>query len=203
MTGRLRTVPLFGHSDPLPAAPRRVIVGGTSGSGKSTVARRLSALLGLSYCEVDSLRHGPGWTVREGYLDELREFTAQPTWVTEWQGLREHLAAAADTLVWLDYPVWLVMYRVVKRTVRRALTREVLWAGNVEPPLWTFFTSDENIIKWAWRTRHKVRDDARALLEDGTHLQVVRLRWPHEAELWLEGIAGRWTGEGQVAAGAR
>lgn len=184
--GTLRAVPLLGFADVLPREPRRVIVGGTSGSGKSTLARAVAARLGLPYQEVDSLYHGPGWTVRPGFPVELRAFTAQPRWVLEWQGLREHLAAVADTLVWLDYPTWLVMYRVVKRTLRRAATRQELWAGNVEPPLWTFFSDPEHIVRWAWRTRHRVRDDVARLLTAGTHLQVVRLRWPHETEAWLE-----------------
>lgn len=179
-------MPLLGPHDTLPVTPRRVIVGGTSGSGKSTTARRVSAALGLPYQEVDALYHGPGWTVRPAFPEDLRAVAARPEWVMEWQGLREHLAEVADTLVWLDYPDWLVMYRVVKRTLGRRLRREVLWAGNVEPPLRTFFTDREHIVRWAWSTRHRVRNDVRALLEKGTHLQVVRLRWPHETEAWLE-----------------
>ena len=54
--------------------------------------------------------------------------------------------------------------RVVKRTLGRRLRREVLWAGNVEPPLRTFFTDREHIVRWAWSTRHRVRNDVRAQL---------------------------------------
>jgi len=168
-----------------------VIIGGTSGAGKSTFARRLAATLDVPYLENDSIYHGPGWTVRPEYESDLRAFVSGPAWVIEWQGARDHLAQVADTLVWLDYPTWLVMYRVLKRTLTRAFTREVLWAGNIEPAIWTAFWDEDHIVRWAWRTRYRVRDDVERLLDEGTSLQVVRLHWPHEAEAWLGSTLGR------------
>lgn len=82
------------------------------------------------------------------------------------------------------------------RTIRRSLTRQELWAGNVEPRPWTFITREEHIVGWAWHTRHRVGDDARRLLASGTHLWVVRLQWPHETEPWLELLGERRGGTG-------
>lgn len=178
-------VPLYSPSDRLPIAPERVIVGGTSGAGKSTLAKRIGAALDLPYLEVDSIYHGPGWTVRPEFQEELRAFVAHPRWVVEWQGEREMLAGVADTLVWLDYPVPVVMYRVVKRNLRRSFSTETLWAGNVEPPLWALLREPEHIVRWAWRTRHRASQDVRRLVDEGTTLQVVRLRAPSDAERWL------------------
>ena len=31
------------------------------------------------------------------------------------------------------------------------LGRQVLWNGNIEPPLWTVFTDPEHIVRWACR----------------------------------------------------
>ena len=183
-------MPLYASRDPLPIPPRRVIIGGTSGAGKSTFARHLAATLDVPYLENDSIYHGPGWTVRTEYESDLRAFISGPAWVIEWQGARDRLAQAADTLVWLDYPTWLVMYRVLKRTLTRVFTREVLWAGNIEPPIWAAFQDEDHIVRWAWRTRGRVRSEVAQLLEAGTQLQVVRLRWPHEAEEWLVSALG-------------
>lgn len=57
--------------------------------------------------------------------------------VTEWQYgvVRDQLADRADLVVWLDLPRRSVMRQVVTRTVRRRFRREVLWNGNIEPPL--------------------------------------------------------------------
>ena len=56
-----------------------------------------------------------------------------------------------DTIIWLDYSRFIVMYRVIKRTFIRVFTKEILWQGNIE----TFkksFLSKDSIIIWAWKT---------------------------------------------------
>ena len=72
--------------------------------------------------------------------------------------MRPLLVARADLLVWLDLSRPVVLRRVVARTLRRRLRRrlrrQVLWNGNMEPPLRTIFTDREHIIRWAWSTHH-------------------------------------------------
>lgn len=182
-------MPLLSHDDRLPTPPRRIIVAGASGAGKSTLARQVAATLGLPYFEIDALFHGAGWTPRPEFETDVDHLTTDETWVTEWQysSVRGLLAARADTMVWLDYPRALVMRRVIRRTVVRRVRRDVLWNGNVEPPLWTLFTTKEHIIRWAWDTHHKTPRRVARLLDEGTHLNIVRLRAPREAEAWIAG----------------
>lgn len=68
---------------PSPAL-RRVLVAGTSGAGKSTLARRIGAALDVPYTEIDALHHGPRWTPRPEFLDDVTELAASDAWVTEW-----------------------------------------------------------------------------------------------------------------------
>ncbi len=182
-------MPLQAHDDDLPAAPRRVVVAGTSGAGKSTLARRVAEVLNLPYFEIDALFHGSGWTRRPEFQSDVERLTAGDTWVTEWQyrAVRGLLAERADTMVWLDYPRALVMWRVTRRTLERRLRREVMWNGNVEPPLHTFFTSKEHIVRWAWDTHATTGKRVTELLRADTRLNVVRLRSPREASAWLAG----------------
>jgi hypothetical protein len=56
------------------------------------------------------------------------------------------LLARCDLVVYLLPPRALVMGRVVRRTVRRALCRQVLCNGNIEPPLRTLLTDRDHII---------------------------------------------------------
>ena len=119
-------------------APRRILVAGVSGAGKTTLCREIARRSGIPHTEIDALFHGPGWTPRPESVA-----VSQPSWVTEWQydAARPLLAECADTLVWLDLPFWTVTFpRVVRRTVRRSLRREELWNGNREAPLRSIVT---------------------------------------------------------------
>ncbi len=167
--------------------PRRVVVAGRSGSGKTTLARALGTRLDLPHTDLDGLFHGPGWTERPEFLDDVRRLVAGQRWVTEWQyGLaRPLLLERADLLVWLDLPDSVVTWRVVRRTIGRGLRREVLWNGNREAPLRTFLTDRDHVVRWSWRTRHRVREAMPGIRATHPDLRVVRLRSSREVRGWL------------------
>ncbi|PYF97796.1 Adenylate kinase [Georgenia satyanarayanai] len=178
------------HDDPLPHRPRRVLVAGVSGAGKTTLARRVAAVTGGPHTEIDALFHGPGWVPRTEFLDDVRALVARDAWTTEWQytGARPLLAERADLLVWLDLAFATVtLPRLLRRTVGRRLRRQELWNGNVEPPLWTVLTDREHVVRWAVHTRGKLRVRVPLLEEHEPHLVVVRLRSPREVKRWVEG----------------
>ncbi len=182
-------MPLLGFADPLDGRPSRVLVAGTSGSGKTTIAAEVAALLGIPHVEIDALYHGRDWRPRPSFESDVRRFSAQPAWVTEWQyaQVRRLLAERADLVVWLDLPRRTVMRQVIRRTVRRRLRRESLWNGNVEPPLWTILYDDEHIVRWAWTTHRKTASRVQELAARCPDLPVVRLRSHREARIWLAG----------------
>ncbi len=161
-----------------------------SGAGKSTLARAIAASIDARYTELDALFHGPDWTPRPEFVDEMTALAQSDAWVTEWlyDSARPVLAARADLLVWLDLPfLTVILPRVVRRTIRRSVRREELWNGNVEPPLCTFFTDREHIVKWAWSTRHLNRTRVPEAAESNPCLTVVRLRSQRQADAWLAG----------------
>lgn len=182
-------MPLLGHSDSLPRRPSRVLVAGTSGSGKTTLAARIADALAVPHVELDSLFHGPDWTPRASFEEDVLRFSEGPAWVTEWQygSVRAHLAERCDLLVWLDLPRLVVMRQVARRTLVRRLRRQPLWHGNVEPPLRTILTDPEHIVRWAWITHHQTGVRVDALLQERPDLPVVRLRSHHEACHWVRG----------------
>ncbi len=63
-------MPLLDAVAPLLARPRRILVAGTAGAGKTTLARRVAALLGLPHIEIDALPWGllRRWRARSGRL---------------------------------------------------------------------------------------------------------------------------------------
>lgn len=174
------------------AVPRRILVAGTSGAGKSTLAKRIAAASGLPYQEIDALFHGPGWEPRLTFEVEVDAFSRRPEWVTEWQygTVQPMLAARAEVLVWLDYSRPRVMWRVIRRTVRRRVSREVLWNGNREAALRTILTDRDHIVRWAWRTHGGHRALVEAATRDNPGLTVVRCTRPTDADRWIEETFG-------------
>ena len=177
-------------TDPLPARPARILVAGVSGSGKTTLAARIGELLDVPHTEIDGLYHGAGWTVRPEFEAEVDAFTSQESWVAEWQysSMRRLLAERADTVVWLDLPYPVVLTRVVRRTLRRRVRREVLWNGNVEPPLHTFFTDPQHVVRWSISTRNLNRERVPTLADAHPHLTVVRLRRRRDVDRWVRDV---------------
>ena len=174
---------------PLPARPRRIVVAGTSGAGKTTLATALSIRFGIPHVDIDGLYHGPGWVPRPEFADDVAAFAAGDEWVTEWQYslVRPLLLARADLLVWLDLSRAAVMRQIVPRTLRRRLRRVEMWNGNVEPPLWTVLTDRDHILRWAWRTHPKTPARVRQVLASEAPPTVVRLRDRREVHGWLLG----------------
>ncbi len=169
--------------DALPHRPRRVVVAGTTGSGKTTLARRIGATLKLPVTEMDALHHGPAWTPRPEFMADVEAYSSANAWVSEWQypDARELLADRADTMVWLDVATPVTMLRVMRRTVVRRLRDEELWNGNKEAPLRTVFTDPEHIVRWAWRTRHLLRELVPEV--EATHPQLVVVRLHNRSDV--------------------
>lgn len=176
---------------------KRVSVIGSSGSGKTTVARALAERLGSRHLELDSLFHLPGWRQKEDeqFRAEVAEFARAKRWVIDGNytshGVADIVWPLADTIVWLDPPRRVVMTRVIRRTLRRVITRQELWNGNREP--WTNLYSprpENNIILWAWTRFRRTRDTYEQHLAVGTwsHAEVHRLRSSTDVERFLAGV---------------
>src|SRR4051794_27835549 len=181
---------MLSYADALPRRPRRVLIAGVAGSGKTTLAMRVARMTGGPHTEMDSLFHGPGWEPRPDFVDDVRTFTAADTWTTEWQysAVRELLAERADLLVWLDMPFLRVTFpRVVRRTLSRRIHSTELWNGNREPRLRTILRDPEHIIRWSISSRNAYTERVPAAEREYPHLVVVRLRSTREVERWLAG----------------
>ena len=178
---------MLGADDPLPHEPQRVLVAGLSGSGKTTLARRIGAAFAIPHTEIDALFHGPEWTPRPSFGTDIDNLIRQPRWVTEWQysQARPRLAARADLLVWLDLPFPRALWQLSRRTVVRRIRSERLWNHNVEPPLHTFFTDDEHVIRYMIGTRRKLHTLVPEALAANPDLVGVRLANHRDVQRWL------------------
>jgi len=177
-------------------ALKRIVVVGTTGSGKTTLARRLAEGLGSKHVELDALSWGPNWTMRppEEFLALVAEATEGNTWVAcgNYSRSRPLLWSRADTVVWLDYPLVVVLWRLWWRTLKRSIRQEELWQGNKES-LWRHFCSRDSLFLWALQSYGRRRREYPALFGEAqyAHIEVIRHRWPGDTERWLEQVIGR------------
>lgn len=171
--------------------PRRVLITGVTGSGKTTLCARIGERLGVPATEMDALHWGEGWVERTEFRADAAALAAEDAWVTELQyqsKLGDKFVERADTLVWLDLPEWVSLGRLVRRTVTRSLLREQIWGRVVEPPLWTVFTDRDHIIRWWWKTRKNAATRVPRIATDYPDLRIVRLRTLSEVERWVSSL---------------
>ena len=171
----------------------RINVIGTSCSGKSTLARALAARLGVPYVELDALHWGPDWTPvpTATFAKRVRAATAEERWVVDggYSAVRPITWARADTVVWLDYPLPIILSRWAHRTVARIRSGAEFSAGTGNRESLRRALGRESLLWWILRTHRARRRRLASSLRARPDLRVVRLRSPREATSWLRTLA--------------
>ena len=173
----------------------RVSVVGPSGSGKTTVAARISTELGLPHLELDSVHWQPNWTPLDAqtFRGHVDEFTAADRWVIDgnYSKVRDIVTSRADTVVWLRHGRAIVMSRLVRRSIRRVVTRRALWNDNTER-LSDFLDlrDPEHLIRWSWTSFPKLAERYCAEMDDPalSHLSWVVLENRAATERFLTAL---------------
>jgi adenylate kinase family enzyme len=165
---------------------RRVAVIGTCCSGKTTLAASIAAIRGCRHVELDAIHWLPDWVERP--VDEFRELTAgavaDESWTVDgnYSRARDLVWARATHVVWLNYPFPVVLWRAIRRTLRRMLTREELYSGNRES-FRLVFLDRESILLQVVRSHWRRRREYRELCTSGSfpHIEFIELRHPRES----------------------
>ena len=127
---------------------RRVLVIGSGGAGKSTLAAEIGAALGLPVLHLDALYWRAGWvpTPEAEWRARVAELVARDAWVMDgnYGGTLDVRLAACDAVVFLDLPRWLCLARVLRRRLRHAGgARPDMAPGCPEQLSWAF-------VRWIW-----------------------------------------------------
>lgn len=174
---------------------QRIVVIGTTSSGKSTLAKQLAEKLHLNFIELDALHWEPNWRPAELHIFRERVASAMRSnaWVVagNYHVVRDLIWPQAQAVIWLDYPFPVVFWRLLTRTIRRAVTREELWNGNRET-FWTHLKlwSEDSLFHWLFKTYWRRKRETPSLLQMPAHqhLKVSHFKHPRETDEWLRSI---------------
>jgi adenylate kinase family enzyme len=170
--------------------PDRVLVYGVTGSGKSTAALAIGARTGHPVTLVDELTWLPGWVPVEKSVQRevIGGIVAGERWLLDssygiWLDL---VLPRVDLVVGLDYPRWLSLARLVRRTVCGAITKAPRCNGNVES--WRHMVSRDSIIRWHWQSFARKRRRMRAWAASPDGPEVLLFERPRDLEAWLRSL---------------
>lgn len=169
----------------------RVAIIGNGGSGKSTLARRLGAVTGLPVVHLDVEFWRPGWveTPDEEWIPRVRELVKGDRWIMDgnFGSTRALRIAAADTVVFLDLPTHVCVWRVIHRALGEypaGSPRRPDMAEGCEEKF------DPGFIQWVYHFREQSRPRLLAeLAAAGPGKEIVHLTSSRAADRWLASLA--------------
>lgn len=178
----------------------RIHVIGNSGSGKSTLGAQLAEALDVPFVDLDALNWLPGWvglneTDPARFERRIREATAGDAWVAAGsyaRFARPIFWGRLDTVVWLDLPMPLLLWRTLRRSWRRWRTQELLWGTNRERfwPQLAVWRKDDSLVWWIVTQHRRKRRQMHAVREDPAfaHIRFIHLRSRAEVRAFLEEV---------------
>ena len=162
----------------------RIYVTGVSAAGKSDLARRISDALRLPYVELDELYWKTNWVGASDLemSDNLWQELSKDKWVIDGrQDLSQDtlIVPRSQVVIWLDLPLHVITYQVIKRTLQRATKRRRLWAGNIENP-WLAIV---NWIRFTFVPYYRLRQNYIEQYRDSQDLEFALVRFRNRKQI--------------------
>ncbi|WP_319458931.1 adenylate kinase [Micromonospora sp. RTP1Z1] len=163
---------------------RRILIVGSAGAGKSTLAREVAHRLDLPLIHLDRHYWRPGWVASDDvrFRADVAALAARRAWVMDgnYGGTLDLRLSRADLLVLCDPPRLRCLARVLRRRwVHRATPRPDLPDGCPEQ-------IDLEFLRYVWRYPRRSRPRLfAAVAEVAPELSVVRLRRRRDIRRWL------------------
>ncbi len=163
----------------------KMVVIGSPGSGKSTIARKLGELTGIEVYHLDRLYWKPGWV--ESTRDEIRniqqEIVKKDRWIIDgnYGSTMEVRLEAADTIVFLDRTRITCLYRVIKRRfMYHRKSRPDMGVGCTE-------RLDRDFLRYVWNFPRDQRNRIlQKLAKYEGEKQIISLSNDRDIDLFLE-----------------
>ena len=180
----------IGNRKSTPPLMDRIVIVGTSCSGKTTLARQLAQRLGSVHIEADAIHWLRNWEPRshEEFQSLMSVAVAAERWVIDgnYSKVRDIVWGRATTIVWLNYPFATVWRRALSRTIRRVVRGEELFSGNRETFRHSFMSRD-SILLWVLQTYRSNRIRYRKIFAEKPFpgLEMIELRSLQETRRWV------------------
>lgn len=149
----------------------KIVIIGNGGSGKSTLAKKLAVRTGYPLYHLDLLTFNEdGSNVSEAHFTErLNEILVTDQWIVEgwsYQSTMQARLSASDTIIYLDYPIWICYWNALKRTMKSTFRHNEF--SPVRTSLWPHTV---RIAKAMWRVHTMLEPKTRVLLEEYIRLK--------------------------------
>ncbi|MCM3705951.1 MULTISPECIES: topology modulation protein [Cytobacillus] len=170
---------------------RIMVIGSSAGAGKSTFARKLGKKTGIEVYHLDVLYWKPGWVESslQEFADAQHEIVKRKQWIMEgnYSSTFEIRAAACDSVIYLDLPLYICLYRVVKRWLTNlGKTRPDMAAGCREKLDWKFM---EFIMTTYKRRKKEMAERLSQFRAKG--IEVTVLKNTRDIDSFLNNLEGR------------
>ena len=167
---------------------KRILIYGVTGSGKTTLAKRLSDRTGIPWHSVDDLTWEPEW-VQVPIPEQTRRIESicsGDTWILDtayghWLSVP---LERADLIVALDYPRTLSMWRLLKRTIARIVDKRLICNGNRESL--KLMLSRDSILIWHFKSFRRKHDRISQWASTDSNRTIVRILTPTQLENWIQ-----------------
>ena len=169
---------------------RRILVYGVTGAGKSVAATAIAERTGLPLTLVDELAWLPGWVLVDE--DEQRRVFASiadgDAWVLDsaYGAWLDVVLPRTELVVGLDYPRWLSLFRLIRRTLSRIADRHVVCNGNTESL--RNLVSRDSIVAWHFRSFTSKRARMRAWAASSDGPEVLLFSRPRDLAAWVDAL---------------
>lgn len=180
---------------------QRILVIGNSCSGKSTLGSQLAASLNLPFVELDALNWEPNWvslndTNPDEFIRRIQKATVGDSWVVAGSYTKFSQPVfwpRLETIVWLDLPLYQLVWRMLKRSWQRWRTNELLWGTNYEKfwPQLMVWRKEDSLLWWIFTQYQPKRQRMLAHHIDPrwSHIRFIRLCSNAEIKEFAHSIA--------------